>query len=155
MRRPVRSEAIANPAAGAGFVVPPASNQAAKLRSLMFTLTTDIVVANRVPAVQLLDQNGLVVYQASASAAQAASLVVVYVVSDAFGAPFAAAGVSGIGWPDIWLPPNWEVKVTVGAIDVADQVSAIAVAQEFGWTAWERDELRAEFAQAAQALMAG
>lgn len=154
MRRPVRSEQFGNPAAGAGFSIVLATNQAAKLRSLMFTLTTDITVANRQVAVSLADQNGLVVFQTFASAVQAASAVVTYEVSDNFAVPGAVGGLQYMGWPDIWLPPNWSVVVAAALEDTGDQFSQIAYAAEWGWTAWEKDELRAEFAQAAQAMMA-
>ena len=145
----VRALPIGNPAPGAGFSQVFATDQASKMRGLQFTLTTDATVANREVTVSLSDPNGNVGFQASANAVQAASAVQTYQVADAYGTPFSSAGVAGIGWPDMWLPPGWKVTVAAALEDTADQFSAIIALVEFGWPGWDRDQLLAAAGQAA------
>jgi len=136
-----RALPLGNPAAGAGFSETFATDQASKMRGLQFTFTTDATVANRLVTVSLADPNGNVAFQASANAVQAASAVVTYQVSDAYGTPFTSAGVAGIGWPDIWLPAGWKVSVTAALEDTGDQFSAIIALVEYGWPKWEKENV--------------
>jgi len=148
MSHQLRALPVASPAAGAGFTKTLSTEQRGKLRALAFTFTTSAVVANRVVMVQLVDPSANVAFQADAGAVQAAGVAVAYQVCDAYGTPFASAGASGIGWPDVWLPPGWAVKVSAALEDVGDQFSGIVALAEFGWPEWERDNLLAAFAQA-------
>jgi hypothetical protein len=86
---------ISNPAAGAGFELVPSTNQYTKLRNLLFSLATSATAANRQVAVQLLDNEGILAYQAGSAVEQFASATSTYEVSDAFSASFQASTPTG------------------------------------------------------------
>jgi hypothetical protein len=156
MRLRTLSGSIQSPAAGAGFAFTWSPIQRVKLESLRFTFTASAVVANRLIVAQLLDPNGISVFETGSTTAVAASGASDYVVSPAFGTPAPMQGpvnvAVGLAWPAFWLPPAWQVKVSVVAIDVGDTFSNIAWAAHFGEDAWNKDLDERAFHQLVNAL---
>lgn len=116
----------ANPAPGAAFSQPLDSRWWWRFRAVRFVLTTSAVVANRFVTVDFCDPEGTPWIRCPAPAVQAAGLVQEY--------DFAKRNipVSGLaGQPmfsdldQTFVPPGWQLKINVGAIDVGDQLSAI------------------------------
>jgi hypothetical protein len=122
---------VPNPAAGAAWFRKTDGNYFERLIAVAFTLTTSAVVANRVTALQLLDNNGRVLLVVPCGGAQVASTgLVVSLVRDAPAFAGAIAGNS-IGFlPDILTAPDYRWQVVTSGIDAGDQFSAITLLVE-------------------------
>jgi len=114
------------PAAGAGFIQALDSRWWWRFDSVRFTLTTSAAVANRFVTVDYCDPEGTPWVRSPALAVQAAG------VAQEYDFQARSIGVQGIAGqpmfadlPKVILPPGWQLRINVGAIDVADQLSAI------------------------------
>lgn len=127
-----------NPAAGADVAITPITGEPFRLMTLRAKLTASVVVANRFPHFQIIDQSGAIVHEIVANAAQVASSIVTYQLTCGNGAPYQGGavvdGVSGIALPDIWFAPGFKVRTLTTAIDAGDQWSIV------NWTALTGDE---------------
>jgi hypothetical protein len=124
---------IPNPAAGAGWSHPVDGRYYQRLIAAQFTLTTDAVVGNRFPQLQLTDSNGKLVTAVPAGNFVAASTVVV--VSLTLGGPAYATGAAGAAFgfiPDFLIPPGWVWSLVTSGIDPGDQVTGgVLLVQRF------------------------
>lgn len=124
-RRPVPQ---GNPAAGAAFNLAPNTVGHWRLLGLLFQLVTSAAVANRHVRLALSDGT-TTTWRATASADQAAGLTVVYQLAPIAVPANLTDGLAHIPMPQdgVWVPKGWTLAVTVNAIDVADQISAISM----------------------------
>jgi hypothetical protein len=116
----------AQPAAGAGFVQALDSRWWWRFRAVRFVLTTSAAAANRFVTVDVCDPEGTPWIRNPTLAVQVAALAQEYDFSDR------NIGVSGIAaqpqfchLDPTFVPPGWQLRINVSAIDVADQLSAI------------------------------
>lgn len=122
---------IAQPAAGAGFVVRPNQRGLWRVLSIAFDLTTSAVPGNRVVSGAVSD--GTSTWQrVTATATQAASLTVHY---SGFRGTLATAAVgthAELSWPDggVVLFPGYGLTVNADGIDAGDQFSNICALVE-------------------------
>ena len=117
---------VANPAPGAGFAHTTPGQYSERLYAVTFRLTTSIVVANRVPVMQLTDNNGVRVTAGKAGGAVVASTVLR--ANLCITTPVDPGGIAGdtFGYlPDVLVPPGWTWTLNVGGIDAGDQVDLI------------------------------
>jgi hypothetical protein len=143
--------AIPAPAAGADWTFVPSQTDRTLLLAIASTLTTSATAANRRPALELVDQSGLVYWSADAVFPQVASLAVTYSWARGAGAPPAAAEVTGqrIALPLPWarLQPGDTIKSVTAAIAGTDQWSQIVFRGIIGdW--WEEESELAHLAEA-------
>lgn len=99
-----------------------------RLISARWTLTTDAVAVTRLPRLQLLDTNGVVMASVAAGSGVAASSAATPTL--VAGLSVLATGASGdlAGFlPDVLIPPGWTWAATVIGIDPGDQQSGIAL----------------------------
>lgn len=155
MSHRIITEAVAQPAAGAGFAFTPSSTDKTLILALTAKLTTSAAVAARRPALALSDQNGTVYWSADSVLPQAASLGVTYSwARGAALAPSAALVAServALPLPWLRLQPEDQVSGVTALLDVADQWTAIVWRGIIGdW--WEDEQ---ELAHLAQALAIG
>src|SRR6266545_211079 len=119
---------IGSPAAGAGFthVVPGASRQ--RILSVSFTLVNAVAAANRLPRVEYLNAAGEVFYSAAAP----------FVTTSGVTSRFSfAVGVTQLGandaaqiqgaLPGFVLNAGLAIRVVVGAVNAADQISGASL----------------------------
>ncbi len=122
---------VASPAAGAGFNYRAQQGATENVRAVSFQLVTSAAVANRVPRLDLQDGDNLVVVSVQATVAQAASLTAFWTFQVGVGAAIVGAGnVTALPLPDLFMPDGFRWVLSVGAVDVADQVSAVQVITE-------------------------
>ena len=116
------------PAAGQQWTYKVDGRYTERLVAVWFALTTSAVVASRFPVVVLRDNNGTVITEVPAgNAVAAASTVTAYLVN---GAPGTAQGGVGNTYgflPDLLIPGDWAWGSGVGAMDPADQLSAVTL----------------------------
>jgi hypothetical protein len=119
---------IANPAAGGEIVVTPTGRGAWKILSMLLTLTTSAVVANRAVRLEATDTSQPY-FRTDADAVQAASLTGLYSAFAGASGAVGASGVAGIAWPTdgLLLPQGHSLATITTAIDVGDQYSAIGL----------------------------
>ena len=113
------------PAAGADWTVTPSDTDRVRIDTVTAVLVTSATVANRLPALQIVDQNGLIVWAADLQAPQAASETVRYSWARGSGVSASTAvtttrSLSG-PLPFTWLEPGDSLQVVTGAIAAADQ----------------------------------
>jgi len=144
------TEQITQPAAGHDWAFTPSSGDRVRLLSLTAELVTSAAAANRIVALALKDQSGLVYWSTDAVNPQAASLTVRYNWSRGPGLTVASTVVTGerigLSLPDLWLQPGDVAESITGAIDTADQWSNIVwrgIVADY----WEDEERIAAFAQ--------
>jgi hypothetical protein len=132
------------PAAGQGLVFVPSPVQRVKLQSVMYTLTTAVAVANRLPWLRILDPTGIPVFGAGSPTAIAATAVSELIFSDVYGQPTASQGPTNaavaLGLPDRWLPPGWQVQIGAVNLQAADQISVVSWSGEFAEAIWDQEE---------------
>lgn len=121
------------PVAGAewSFTVP--SLGWLRIRSIVATLTTSAVVANRVAGFTLSDPDR-VAYAASSNLALPASSAqrIVYMPGTGSGGLVGAGGTLLVPLPDLIVPVGYVLKSFTGLIDVADQYSNVRmIVEEF------------------------
>lgn len=88
---------------------------------------TSAAVANRAPALALIDSDGAEWQRWGVGAAIAASLTTI--INFASGGPDTSAGLVGgvlnVGTADILIPGGWSLRTVTSAIDAADQYDQI------------------------------
>jgi len=96
--------------------------------TIRYKFATSAVVANRVPMLVIIDQNGSEVWRTPPSSNQAAGQTSLYAYSSATGAsqPFLSNSVA-LAMTRIFLFPQWQIGTTTAALDVGDQYSEIAL----------------------------
>lgn len=115
---------VAAPAAGASWGTQKVTGEAfLRLKLATVSIVTSAVVANRAVSLDFQDADGNLLFRAPAAAVQAASLTVQYSFGWGYDAATNLGAAQAAPLPDVFLEPGWRVVLTVGAIDVADQVS--------------------------------
>lgn len=118
--------AVTNPAVATGPTITIGSDYWERPVSLSFRIVTDANAANRQVSLALLDEGGVILNAAVANGTQAASLTRDYVFTPNVNAPNAVAnGVFLSPLFQCFLQPAWSLAVTIGAVQVGDQVSNI------------------------------
>lgn len=120
------STALGNPAAGADWSSAQGSTH--QVISVFATLATSAAVANRLPALQILDAAAHIVVALPASSVQAAALTETYVWG--VNLPFTSGNNQNlIPIPaGIVVANGWTIRTVTSALQAADQWSAIVVA---------------------------
>jgi hypothetical protein len=133
----------ATPAAGQGASIVLSPVQRVRLHTGRFTLTTDATVATRLVWVQVQDPTGLITFETGWITGEAASQTYAYVLSPHFSSPAAMDAQNGqaiaLPFPDLWLPPGWQIVIGVTAKDANDQLSAFTYAADFAQDIWDQD----------------
>lgn len=159
MHHRVWSAPIPGPAAGSDWEWVPATGQVTRLLTLLGTLTTSATAANRVPVLQLKDQDGTVVWETAAVTAQAASLGWAYSASSTGGAAESGAaetaGVVSLTLPDMWAPAGWSWGTATQGLQTGDTWTGLIAVLEPGLDAYDVDRREAAIRQALKALEAG
>ena len=123
--------AVAKPAAGVGFTIPPDSRYWRVFDLIAFQLVTGSNAANRQVTLQYLDGEGVAIATLPAASVQTASLTYQYTWSTEFSNFNTVVGLAVTGpLPYTILPPGFSAAVAIGAVDAADQVSNIRVMSE-------------------------
>lgn len=119
---------VASPAAGANLEVTSTGGFFWLLRSLVFDLTTDANVADRLAVLETTDGSN-VYWRAAAGEVQAASLTHQYSAFPGADGSLTAGTVRGIPLDAFGLviPPGHILRTDVDNIQVGDQLSAIAL----------------------------
>lgn len=131
-------ETFQQPPAGAGFAITPTRAERWRLWSLMFTLATSAVVANRIVSLTLSDGSATL-WRGQAPTAVPATQNVQYVAYDGGTPGTDAGGLVTLRWPryGLNLRQGDTLTVAVAGIDVADQISAIsAFVEEYPTGPW-------------------
>lgn len=142
-----RPVTVAAPAAGADWSVKVDGGEVWMVLDGTATLATSVAVASRSP--RLIGTDGNVTYRrVGAGVDQAASLTVAYSINPGAGAGN-TAGASSAAWPTpvpLVVPPSHSIGTNTGAIQAADQWSAIAllvlVGKVSGVDGWAERELQ-------------
>ena len=116
---------LAQPAAGADFIVALPTFECVRLLSVTAKLVTAVTVANRHPVIELVDADGNVLVQSSVGTALAASTP--GIVSWSVGSVLDGSGSGGYQGPlpNMWLPPGCKAQSAVGDLQAADQWSLV------------------------------
>ena len=117
---------VANPAAGAGFVVNAPVGMIWRINSLRFQLVTSVVVANRTVLVQVFDgadELGSII----STYVHPASITAVYSLVDGQIFPTALFSSNvGIPWNGrVWVDSGYGLRILVAFMDGADQITDI------------------------------
>lgn len=120
--------AVPNPPAGAGWSHTVDGRYYERLIGACWVLATDAVAGGRYPALQLTDNNGRLVYQATLYNNYAASTELTFsaFVGNAAQVQFSAVDVNN--WlPDLLIPPGWTWRSNANGYDPGDQESAVTL----------------------------
>lgn len=126
---PARSRTVlTTPTAGAVWTRRNDRGALLLVKSVVFTLATSAVVANRT-VILTAHSDGSVWFRTSAAAAQAAGLTRVYTAWPGQPPGGVDVGSGRIGWPSdsVLLRPGDTLALTVDSIDVGDQVSGVVL----------------------------
>lgn len=117
--------ALANPGAGADWQTNPTGTH--QLVAVFAQLVTSATVANRLPALQILDPTGHIACSLPASSVQAASLTETYLWGQ--GLPFSSGqNANLVPLPTgLTLGQTWTIKTVSTALQAGDQWSAIVL----------------------------
>jgi hypothetical protein len=121
-------QSLTSPAPGAGFTVPTSGAVEQIIQSLSFVLVTSAAAANRIARVEFLDPDGTVFAAIASPFLQTASKTIRYTFAvgiQQFGANDAA--FIGAALPPFKLDVSMSVRIAIGAVDTADQVSAASL----------------------------
>ena len=119
-----------SPAAGGGFTYT-VSRYWEVSDSLAFRLVCDANAANRQVTVNVNDGGGVLLASFSANAVQTAAQTRDYVFQPNYNAPSGPVnGIFNLPWYIGLLQPNFSIVLTIGAVQVGDQVSRIRLNQE-------------------------
>jgi hypothetical protein len=122
---------LANPAAATGFTYTVGGNYWERIAALSFVLTSDGNAANRAVLLRVKDGTGATLAAVPTAAVQVASKVYTYTYSGEQAPATDAVGLANIQpMPRLFLQPGFTVVVTIGAVQVGDQISAIRVYRE-------------------------
>jgi len=122
---------IANPAVATGFTYTIGGNYWERLAALAFVLTTDSNSANRAVLMRIKDGTGATIATQPSAAVQVASKVYTYTYQ-----PYATVATDTVNLvnlqpsPTCFLQPGFQVVVSIGAVQVGDQISAIRLYRE-------------------------
>ena len=123
--------AVVDPAVASGFTYTVTGAYWERLSSLSFVLTTDDQAANRAVLLRVKDGTGATLIGVPTAAVQVASKVYTYSYwGDQAPATDTVGLVNAQPLPRIFLEPAFTVVVTIGAVQVGDQVTAIRVGRE-------------------------
>lgn len=124
---------LPKPAAGAGWTYKIDGRYVERVIGISFVLNTSAVVANRFPAVNLLDNLGNIISSVPAGGAVVASSSItnyLFVGAPAYG--FGSSGGNFGFMPDIVIPGDWAWQALVSSMDAGDQISNIfLITQQF------------------------
>jgi hypothetical protein len=85
-----------------------------------------------------------------------ASTTAQYILSPQFGAQVTmngtAGSATGLAWPNLWMPPGWQLVYPPGSLQAGDQLSNINFAVHYAEDAWDQDEDAATYAGLLAAL---
>lgn len=92
------------------------------------TLTSDAVVANRVPQL-VLDDGNTIVARIAGGQAQAASLAATYtwIVGGAFSGGTVALGAITVALPDLALSPGYRLRTITAGLDAGDTYTGLVL----------------------------
>lgn len=127
----VRYAPVSTPAAGSDWSFSPSGVDDVKVLSISGTLTTNATAGSRVPVLQLVSQDNVVIWQSAPSVNQSVSLADVWTWDASWlGASFsglnaATTSVITCGMANLWIPHLWTWRVKTTAIAVADQWSSV------------------------------
>ena len=129
--RSAQLAAISQPAAGADWSWTPSGSDTIVVVSIIGKLATSATAGSRVPALQIIGQDGEVVYQTAPNVSQTVSLTDFWQWDASFhGASFsglytATASINTVAMPYIHLPPKWKIQSKTLLLDTTDQWSAL------------------------------
>lgn len=133
---------VVPPTAGNNLTVTFSDSEYVKVRSLRVALTTGATVAERFLLVYIEDPTGVVIFQNGRESAVAASRKTQLVCSPTFSTPVpivgAAGSATGLGLPDMWLPPGWRIFVEVEHLQATDVFTSVTYAADFADSEWVR-----------------
>lgn len=117
---------IAAPAAGAGAAFKLDSRWDWLIVSLVGSLSTSAVVANRLPSIDYCDTDGTPWVRQFAAGPVAAGVAGLRIAASLRAVPVQPiAGVATqLGLTPAWLPGGWQVQLNVVGMDVGDQLGA-------------------------------
>lgn len=122
---------VPNPAVANGFAIPIESKYWERLASLSFQLVTDGNAANRQVALTVRGGDGVALATFPAASVQAASLTYQYTFAPQLSSFNTVVGLAVTSPGPAWfLQPQWSLVVTIGAVQVGDQVSNIRYNRE-------------------------
>lgn len=119
---------VSKPVASAGFTYTSNGNYWELLDSLSFQIVTDANVANRQVTLTIKDGGGVALATIPAASVQAASLTYQYTFAHEFSTFNTVVGLAVTApLPWIFLQPTYTAVVSIGAVQVTDQVSNIRI----------------------------
>jgi hypothetical protein len=122
---------LVNPAVATGFTYTVGGNYWERIAALSFVLTSDGNAANRAVLLRVKDGTGATLLAIPTAAVQVASKVYTYSYWGQQSPATDAVGlVNAQPAPSIFLQPGFTVVVSIGAVQVGDQISAIRVYRE-------------------------
>lgn len=122
---------LADPAVATGFTYTVSGAYWERLAALAFVLTTDGNAANRAVLMRVKDATGATIATQPSAAVQVASKVYTYTYQ-----PYATVATDTVNLvnlqpvPTCFLQPEFSVVVSIGAVQVGDQITAIRVYRE-------------------------
>jgi hypothetical protein len=123
--------AVANPAVATGFTYTVGGNYWERIAALSFVLTSDGNAANRAVLLKIKDGTGATLAAVPTAAVQIATKVYTYTYTGNQAPATDSVGlVNTQPMPQIFLQPTFTIVVTIGAVQVGDQISAIRVYRE-------------------------
>jgi hypothetical protein len=122
---------LVSPAVATGFTYTVSGSYWERLAALSFVLTSDSNAANRAVLLRVKDGTGATLVAVPTAAVQVATKVYTYSYwGDQSPATDAVGLVNAQPIPRLFLQPGFTVVVTIGAVQVGDQISAIRVYRE-------------------------
>jgi hypothetical protein len=127
----VKYAPISTPAAGADWSFTPSGTDAIRVLAIIGTLTTSSTADTRVPALQLVSQDGEIVYQSAPSVSQVASLADIWQWDasqhgSSFAGLYAASeSINTVAMPDMWIPHYWKYQSKTYLLQTGDQWSSL------------------------------
>lgn len=132
--QPSQVVAPPQPAAGGGFTYKISIAELVIVRSVAFTLVNAAAVAARLVSLDFLDGTGVVLARASSGFTTATGITTVFTFAagiNVYGANDAAA--IGAPIPELVLVAGQSIRVNIGAVNAADQISnARVVVDQYG-----------------------
>lgn len=120
--------AAAQPAAGSGVTVPVPESQYQQLVAVAFRLVTSAAVATRTPVVSVTDGSGVAIIGVAAGYGATASTTADYTFAIGLGEWDQSNNATASGaLPPFLLDAGDSIVISVGAMDVADQLSRVRV----------------------------
>lgn len=122
---------ILNPAAGADWSFTPSTEAPTRVISVLGKLTTSATAQTRVPAIQIKDLSGNVIYYSAPSVSQIASLddywqyVSAEIGASVAGLWDASDSINTVMMPKMWLPPGFSINAKTYLLDTTDQWNAL------------------------------